>query len=88
MQEPSGRPGPSRGRKVLEKGVPELAEAVKGQEISINAAAEIASHPPEEQRRHLSAHQERGSKDKRQKGTPKLRNGRARPPNDTRVAAV
>lgn len=62
-----------RGRKVLQSGVPELAEAVQSQKISINAAAEIAGHAPEEQRRRLSAHQERSAPDKRQKGTPKMR---------------
>lgn len=64
----------------MESGVPELAEAVQDQSISINADAEIVRHPPEEQRRRLPAHRERGSKGKRQKGTPKMK---AAPKPDT-----
>lgn len=76
-----------RGRKVLEKGAPELADAVRDQKISINAAAEIAGHPPEEQRRRLSAHRERSAPAKRQKGTPNQCGGRAGPSRDVRVGA-
>ena len=77
-----------RGRKVVQKGIPELAEAVRSQKLSINAAAEIAGHPPEEQRRRLSAHRERTSKAKRQKGTPNQCGRRAGPSRDVRVGAA
>lgn len=62
-----------RGRKVVERGVPELTEAVREQKLSIHAAAQIASHKPEEQRRRLKPHLDQGGSDKRQKGTPKMK---------------
>lgn len=69
-----------RGRKVVEKGIPELADAVRDQKLSINAAAEIASHKPAEQRRRLKAHLDQGGSDKRQKGTPKMKATQTREP--------
>lgn len=69
-----------RGAKVLKRGIPELADAVREQKISLNAAAEIASDQPKEQRRKLQDHLGRGGADKRQKGTPKMKGTETRAP--------
>lgn len=39
-----------RGTKVIQKGVPELVEAVEKGKMSISAAAKLAEKPPEVQR--------------------------------------
>lgn len=69
-----------RGRKVLRDGIPELADAVREQKISLNAAAGIAGDQPKEQRRKLQDHLGRGGADKRQKGTPKMKGTETRAP--------
>lgn len=63
----------TRARRVLREAEPEVAAAVDKGELSVAAAAKIAGHQPDEQRRQLSAHRERGGTDKRSKGTPKMK---------------
>lgn len=40
----------TKGKRILEQGTPELVDAVRNDEVSIHAAAQIAELPPDEQR--------------------------------------
>jgi len=45
-----GRRSVQRAREVLDRGAPELVEAVQRGEVSVSAAADVAELPPDEQR--------------------------------------
>ena len=62
-----------RARRAIGRAEPEVIEAVERGDLSETAAVKIGGHQPDEQRRQLSAHRERGGTDKRSKGTPKMK---------------